>query len=78
MKSNRLGPLLRYHRLTNGMLSKDVAFRLGVSKAQYSKIEMGKHDPKGDLALRMIQLLIPSLESFIFELEIEVENNRAK
>jgi len=74
MRARRLGPLLRRYRAKHGIKQNTMATMLNVSKAQLSKIETMKHEPKGDLALSMLELLVPGLESDILLLEVEAEN----
>lgn len=75
MRVKRLGLLIRHYRKKHGILQKTMAQTLSVSKAQLSKIEMQKHEPKGELSLKILEILIPSIKSDILLLEIEVETN---
>lgn len=73
MEIKRLGKLFRHNRLKRQILQKDAAKMIGVSSAQLSKIETLKHAPNGDLALNMIEFLIPDIKNDILLMEIEAE-----
>lgn len=68
MKTNRLGLMIRAHREQHGIRQNFMANKLGCSKSQLSKIETGKHDPKGELTLRILELLIPDISATILKL----------
>lgn len=64
-----VGKLLRSYRKRRKILCKDMAKTLGVSHAQLSKIEMGKHDPKGELTLRILDVLMPNFHTELERLD---------
>lgn len=68
-----LGKLIKNYRYQNNILQKDMAVKLKVSKAQMSKIERGIHPPKGDLTLRILHVLIPTLKNDLTYLEMMEE-----
>ena len=65
-----LGSLIKTYREKNNILQKDMAIKLGVSKSQLSKIERHLHDPKGDLSLKILKMLIPTLTNDLVYLEV--------
>lgn len=75
MRAKRLGLLLRHYRAKHGIAQNAMAYHLKVSPAQLSKIEMLKHEPKGDLALKMLEIMIPSIKDEIMLLEANAELN---
>jgi transcriptional regulator with XRE-family HTH domain len=64
-----IGVLLRNYRRKNNVYQNVMAKELGVSPCQLSKIEKGRHEPSGDLTLKILKKLVPVLESELLYLE---------
>ena len=67
------GPIIRAYRAKNNLFQKQLAERVGISRAQLSKIESGIHQPEGKFTMALLKLLVPNLENELLLLEIEAE-----
>lgn len=73
MTGKRLGSLLRYYRIKRGITQRVMAKQLNLEPSNLSSIEAGKQQPRGNLTLKILEILLPSLKSDILLLEANME-----
>lgn len=71
---SRLGPLIRKKRLKEGVKQNVYAKRLNISSAHMSKLEAGKHVPKENTTITLLNTLFPELKLNLLILEKEYES----